>query len=187
MSFVLYFFVLLVAAGSVLFGLDWLQAPLPPMPPGPSTVVAGKPANTAPARQAAANQAVRQIAKPPAPVAAAATKPSGPDTTNATMTPVADTAVAGTDTAPKCDIAACASAYRSFRASDCTYQPYDGPRRLCARGKPPEPDRTAAAQAAEAHAQASCNVDACQRAYISFSAADCTYQPNNGPRRLCEK
>jgi hypothetical protein len=28
----------------------------------------------------------------------------------------------------------CASTYRSFRASDCTYQPYDGgPRRLCER------------------------------------------------------
>lgn len=32
-----------------------------------------------------------------------------------------------------CDYSACASAYRSFRASDCTYQPYDGPRRVCQR------------------------------------------------------
>ena len=33
----------------------------------------------------------------------------------------------------RCDIQACAGAYRrSFRASDCTYQPFDGgPRRLC--------------------------------------------------------
>ena len=33
----------------------------------------------------------------------------------------------------RCDIQACARAYRrSFRASDCTYQPFDGgPRRLC--------------------------------------------------------
>lgn len=30
-----------------------------------------------------------------------------------------------------CAIQACASAYRSFRASDCTYQPYDGPRKMC--------------------------------------------------------
>jgi 1A family penicillin-binding protein len=34
----------------------------------------------------------------------------------------------------RCDIGACSSAYRSFRASDCTYQPYYGPRRLCTRG-----------------------------------------------------
>jgi hypothetical protein len=32
----------------------------------------------------------------------------------------------------RCDILACAGAYRSFRANDCTYQPFDGgPRRLC--------------------------------------------------------
>jgi hypothetical protein len=37
-----------------------------------------------------------------------------------------------------CDIAACSRAYRSFRAEDCTYQPYDGPRQLCTRGSPGE-------------------------------------------------
>jgi BA14K-like protein len=32
----------------------------------------------------------------------------------------------------RCDIQACAGTYRSFRANDCTYQPFDGgPRRLC--------------------------------------------------------
>jgi hypothetical protein len=32
----------------------------------------------------------------------------------------------------RCDVQACASTYRSFRASDCTYQPFDGSvRRLC--------------------------------------------------------
>ena len=36
----------------------------------------------------------------------------------------------------RCDVQACASAYKSFRASDCTYQPFDGPRRVC--GKAPE-------------------------------------------------
>lgn len=33
--------------------------------------------------------------------------------------------------ANSCDVTACASAYRSFRESDCSYQPFDGPRRLC--------------------------------------------------------
>jgi membrane peptidoglycan carboxypeptidase len=32
----------------------------------------------------------------------------------------------------QCDQAACAARYNSFRTSDCTYQPYSGPRRLCA-------------------------------------------------------
>ena len=43
----------------------------------------------------------------------------------------------------RCDVQACAGAYRSFRASDCTYQPFDGgERRLCAKG--PEAARSAA-------------------------------------------
>lgn len=44
-------------------------------------------------------------------------------------------AAATTATAPNsCAIAACSSAYRSFRESDCTYQPYEGPRRTCDLG-----------------------------------------------------
>jgi hypothetical protein len=31
-----------------------------------------------------------------------------------------------------CDVAGCASAYQSFRASDCSYQPMEGPRKFCA-------------------------------------------------------
>jgi hypothetical protein len=40
-----------------------------------------------------------------------------------------------------CNVQACASAYSSFRASDCTYQPYDGPRRACVA--PPASQRSA--------------------------------------------
>ena len=36
----------------------------------------------------------------------------------------------------RCDVQACTSAYKSFRASDCTYQPFEGARRVC--GKAPE-------------------------------------------------
>ena len=36
--------------------------------------------------------------------------------------------------AQQCDYQACAGAYRSFRASDCTYQPYSGGRKLCEIG-----------------------------------------------------
>jgi hypothetical protein len=42
----------------------------------------------------------------------------------------------------KCDIQGCAGAYKSFRASDCTYQPFEGLRQLCV--KPPETTRAAA-------------------------------------------
>jgi hypothetical protein len=33
--------------------------------------------------------------------------------------------------APICNLEACGRAFLSFRPSDCTFQPYDGPRRLC--------------------------------------------------------
>jgi len=39
---------------------------------------------------------------------------------------------------PKCDLSACAAAYNSFRASDCTYQSYEGQRKICTKGKRPE-------------------------------------------------
>ena len=32
-----------------------------------------------------------------------------------------------------------------------------------------------------------CDVNACERAYRSFTESDCTYQPLDGSRRLCEK
>jgi len=36
------------------------------------------------------------------------------------------------DESSLCDVDACASKYQSFMASDCTFQPFDGPRRICA-------------------------------------------------------
>jgi membrane peptidoglycan carboxypeptidase len=39
-----------------------------------------------------------------------------------------------------CDVSACSRAYGSFRASDCTYQSHNGPRRLCTRGSPGDDD-----------------------------------------------
>ena len=41
----------------------------------------------------------------------------------------------------RCDVQACASAYKSFRASDCTYQPFGGPRRVCGRAPEQRADR----------------------------------------------
>lgn len=43
----------------------------------------------------------------------------------------APVAAAASPAANACNIAACAAAYRSFRESDCSYQPFEGPRRYC--------------------------------------------------------
>ena len=42
-------------------------------------------------------------------------------------------AVQTSSTSPRCNVSACESYYQSFRASDCTYQPYSGPRQYCGR------------------------------------------------------
>jgi hypothetical protein len=47
-----------------------------------------------------------------------------------------------------------------------------------------EAARTTGSQAMETP---KCNRDACANAYRSFDAGDCTYQPTNGPRRMCKK
>lgn len=85
--------------------------------------------------------------------------------------------------APACDVDACSAAYRTFRASDCTYAPSLGERRLCTKGTPP----VAVEAQATGAAPPKCNVEACRAAYFTFNPVDCTYQPADGPRRLCEK
>jgi hypothetical protein len=173
MSFLIYLVVAIVTALSVLFEMDVLVVSLPHVLPPAHTASAPaqlqhKPAATTHAR-ALAPAAELQAAAPPAqaPQSAAASN--------------------------KCDVTACAAAYQSFRVSDCTYEPQPGVRQLCTKGVV---SSEAAAQAAlDAHADANagpaastkCNVDACSAAYVSFNAADCTYQPYDGPRRLCTK
>ena len=178
MSFLVYFFVLLVAATSVLFGLDWMQAPLqPPERPQQPVTLAATPAQPVAATTAAANASSTAVA------------PATPLTSVTTgSTPVEGVGTQGTETtpAPLCDVSACERAYRSFTSADCTYQPSSGERRLCKKGSPP---RRAAAQNAEkeANAQARCNISACESAYQSFDAATCTYQTYGGGRRMCTK
>lgn len=181
MSFLVYLFVLVVAACSVVFGLDWMQAPLQPPRYAERPAQAGSPASPA--------------VKPGAPAVAAAVRPAtvpqltseaAAGTTDGTGDAHAEASQETKTAAPLCDIAACEHAYRSFTPVDCTYQPFEGPRRLCTRGNPPR-RHGALLAAADAHAQARCNVSACASAYQSFDAATCTYQPYDGPRRLCTK
>jgi membrane peptidoglycan carboxypeptidase len=75
--------------------------------------------------------------------------------------------------ARRCDYQACARAYQSFRALDCSYQPYDGSsRQFCDKNSP----------------RAQCNIDGCTSVYSSFDPIDCTYRPyGGGSRRMCTK
>jgi 1A family penicillin-binding protein len=94
-----------------------------------------------------------------------------------------------------CDVAACSGMYRSFRASDCSYQPYSGgPRQMCAMGTRPYTSvarvsqETTGAGASTQGGSAQCNVETCSRFYSSFNPSDCSYQPfGGGARQLCER
>jgi membrane peptidoglycan carboxypeptidase len=97
-----------------------------------------------------------------------------------------------------CDVGRCAETYSSFRASDCTYQPFSGgPRRLCryrlgglAEGARRSLSRPSAEPVAEPGLTLSdgCNIAVCARFYASFRASDCSYQPyGGGPRQLCQR
>ena len=183
---------LLVVLSSVLFGLDWQPAPMPampevdvaayvPPPPAPKPAIV----NVAPGPATAPNLLA------PSPVAPPAAAPAA----RSAVAPVAQT-----PPQPKCDVAACAAAYRTFRESDCSYSPNFGERRLCTKGVvPPEAAPASDAPAAIANPEpdanppsntppnAQCNVSACAAAYRSFRESDCTFNPSFGPRQRCAK
>jgi hypothetical protein len=170
MRFLLYLTIAILTVFSVLFEMNSLVEPQRKL----ANVVA--------------TQVGTPLASPNAPDAAA---PNGSDAAVTLASPPPAPSAAAVASS-KCDVTACAATYSSFRASDCTYQPDRGPRQLCDKGV--ISDRAAAEAALNAHpdanaprAPAQCHVDACAQAYISFNPADCTYQPLEGPRRLCTK
>ena len=105
----------------------------------PQAAPVPQPGAVMPAQQPAA-QAPAAATPPQRPVAEAngvaareddARKPV-PTTTNVSNRNAQESAGAALN---RCDVQACAGAYKSFRASDCTYQSFEGPRRACM--KPP--------------------------------------------------
>jgi hypothetical protein len=169
MSFLIYFVVLIIAAGAALFGLDVITAPLPEHKPAAPVMSAASTPNKLAKRQAeqaerdvAANRVLTPIypANPGGLREVTTDKPPSAETTGSTPAvdapaptqksdvaaapakPVATVAQPAPAKPPAvqdvsqqasghCDIQACANAYHSFRATDCTYQPYEGPRRAC--------------------------------------------------------
>lgn len=93
------------------------QPAKPPAPPPPSAT----PSNGHPGTPASANGAPAEAQGPPA------ASPPLPETKPA------QAAAGAAAPKPNCDIAACRRAYRSFRVSDCTFQPRRGKRRRCNR------------------------------------------------------
>ncbi len=223
MSFVYYAVLIVVSLSSVVFGLEWLSEPQPAWKPvvvatvkQPAKQASGQPAQPAAPTKAAGvtgDATTAQQDTPPAsaPATADTSTDTGPQQT-AKASPNADSAAvarvpSSSDimtpepaveptpaAAPRCDVQACSAAYFTFDPDDCTYQPIDGPRRLCTKGTPPAAgtaqesgQETATDTAAAPPVSNKCDIDACKNAYFTFDPADCTYQPTDGPRRLCTK
>jgi hypothetical protein len=206
MPFLAYLVTIALAVGAVLIEIEWLVASPPNHAPSKTAAQSHAPAPPPPAKGRAALSPIY----PASP---------GADTHAATAITGASEAADRADTggsAPgrdaratfatterpvtpqpnnRCDVRACAGAYRSFRESDCTYQPYRGPRQFCDKAATDSaPMRTTEARFSppaqrgfDARAEA-CNFAVCARYYSSFRASDCSYQPyDGGPRRLCER
>jgi len=117
-SFLAFCAVALVVLCNVVFGQDWAVGSAPPTKMSAATPAAGN----------------VPVAPPPAPRAAA----DVPAADQAPAAPPAQTAPAQEQASspPPCDVEACTRAYRTFRASDCTYIPSFGVRKLCTKGTP---------------------------------------------------
>jgi hypothetical protein len=142
MRLAVYGAVLVIALGGVLLGLDRIPAPMSPMV-DTAAGLAAKPAPALPAPTVQASPSMpatigapivpQTLAAPasPAPVNPAPVSPAAPATAGASMQAAAP--LAASEPEVRCNVDACTAAYRSFRPADCTYQPSNGPRRLCTK------------------------------------------------------
>jgi hypothetical protein len=118
--------------------------PEPQVPPQTTGQAAAQTTGTAPFADKAGHNLLAPVAASVAPrLAASAATPaaaSAPPPLPPAATPVAQPVSTAANN--RCDVQGCAGAYKSFRAADCSYQPFQGPRQACV--KPPEPARVAA-------------------------------------------
>jgi hypothetical protein len=143
--------VLAVAVCNVVFGMNWVAERPPARPLAAVTGVTEPPMLASPPVPAAAGSPPLQ-GNTAAPPAKGATRPNAAAQTNAPAAPQIGApqpnpaliimnepaAPAAGAPQPLCDVTACAAAYRTFTASDCTYVPSFGVRKLCTKGTPPQ-------------------------------------------------
>ncbi len=138
MRLVVFGAVLAITLGSVLLGLDWLSAPMSAMVDtqaglhavAPPPVIAA-PAPAAPPVAASPKTSIGVPIVPPSLVTPAS--PNAPVSAGAATQDSPPAPVVATEPGVRCNVDACTAAYHSFTASDCTYQPSNGPRRLCTK------------------------------------------------------
>lgn len=174
MAFLLYFFVLLISAAGVMFGLDLATSPLPSTPNVPiGRSVQHAASRPEPRHVDAQPDAERKVARASDEVAE-----------DRALTPIY----------PASPGPAAPMQARPAEPAETTAAEPDAIQQAQTNAPREETEDTVATVAAQTSAPASatasdqrCNIDACASAYRSFTSSDCTYQPLQGPRRLCEK
>lgn len=200
MSFLIYFFVLLVSAASVLFGLDLMNSPLPKtpnVPIGRSVQVVSPPPAQERQKRVADERALTPVypTEPGKPKIQAETSGAAPqEQQQASLTPPPATPAPVATPAPATTVAPAPQPQPVAQAP----QPAPEVKTEQAKAEPVAPAQPAPAPVVEAKTEPAvtaqpvtqqtantCNVQACGAAYQSFRASDCTYQPSAGPRRAC--
>lgn len=144
------------AAGSLTPAEAKAEPPQKPLAETTGSATPAQPAEpSAPvSANAGSNNSTMPAAAPAAPAASAvAVAPATPAVAAASAASAAPAPAINAAAANRCDVQACASAYQSFRAADCTYQPFAGTRRLCE--KPPRTEQKVASRQREARGEAS--------------------------------
>jgi len=133
MRLAVYGAVLAITLGSVLLGLDWLSAPMSPMADTEAGLHAAVPARLPVATTPAPSTNIGTPIVPPGLTAPPSTTAPAAAAPSVAAQPAPSAAPAEPETQVRCNVDACTAAYRSFRPADCTYQPSNGPRRLCTK------------------------------------------------------
>jgi BA14K-like protein len=138
-SFIAVCAVLAVALCNVVFAMDWVAERPAARPLAAVTGVTEPPMVASPPVQAVHPAPPAAAGSPSMKGKSAAAPKNGasqPDAAIIIMNEPAAPAAGAPQ--PLCDVTACAAAYHSFTASDCTYMPSAGVRRLCTKGTPPQ-------------------------------------------------
>jgi hypothetical protein len=137
-SFIAVSAVLAVALCNVVLGMDWVAERPPARPLAAVTGVTETPMVASPPVQAASPAPPAAAGSPPLKGNTADAPKNGASQPDAAIIIMNEPVAPAAEAPPKCDSAACAAAYRTFTASDCTYVPSFGVRKLCTKGTPPQ-------------------------------------------------
>jgi hypothetical protein len=193
MAFLFYFAVLLFAAASAVFGLDLMTSPLPQHPTKPAVTasadapqqaqkVATRDNEKAKSKPGERKSEVRTVYPPSNPALAAVVAKQNEAKAGAQKSPEPQSAHPGADARTQ-------QASAQPRENVAAPSEASSARAEATGSTPPKLTESAATvdQPGAEQAANRCNVQACASAYQSFRASDCTYQPYEGPRRLCTK